>query len=109
MEDNPQYKHVIKYGTIEIGDWSFVGSGSRIMPGVKIGSHSVIGAGSLVTHDVPDNSVVVGIPARVICTTEEYAEKCRIKFEKEFPDFDEKAYFSNKRKYLTEHFFGTKH
>jgi len=49
---------------IEDGVW--IGSGAIINPGVKIGENSVIGAGAVVTSDIPDNSVAVGVPARVI-------------------------------------------
>lgn len=51
---------------IEIGDHVWLCEYSTIMPGVKIGSGSVIAAHSLVTHDVPPNSLVMGIPARVV-------------------------------------------
>ncbi len=46
------------------------------MPGVKIGQRCVIGAGAIVTHDIPDNSIAVGVPAKVISTMEDYANKC---------------------------------
>jgi serine acetyltransferase len=42
------------------------------MPGVRIGRNSVVGAGAIVTHDVPPNSVAVGAPARVVRDTEQY-------------------------------------
>ena len=42
---------------------------------VKIGNNVIIGANSTVTHDIPDNSVVVGSPARELCTLEEYLKK----------------------------------
>ena len=45
------------------------------MPGVTVGSNVVIGAGAIVTKDIPSNSVAVGVPARVIKTTDEYFEK----------------------------------
>lgn len=64
-----RYRHVIKYGTIEVGEYSFVGANSTIMPGVKIGNNCVIGAGSVVTRSIPDGMVAVGVPAKVICTT----------------------------------------
>jgi acetyltransferase-like isoleucine patch superfamily enzyme len=51
---------------VEIGDDVFIGSGTRILKGVTIGRGSVIGAGSLVVNSVPEGSVAVGVPARVI-------------------------------------------
>jgi len=47
------------------------------MGGVNIGNNVIIGAGSIVTRDIPDNSVAVGVPARVIKTTEAYFEKAK--------------------------------
>ena len=49
------------------------------MKGVTIGDNCIIGYGSLVTKDIPSNSVVAGSPARVICTLEEYYEKRKTK------------------------------
>lgn len=51
---------------VEIGSDVWVGGGAIICPGVKIGSKSVIGAGSVVTRDIPDGVVAVGNPCRVI-------------------------------------------
>lgn len=53
----------------EIGEYTFVGSGSYIMPGVKIGKGCIIGTNSVVTKDIPDFSVAVGSPAKVIKST----------------------------------------
>lgn len=66
-----------KIGRVTIGDNVFVGAESVIMPGVTIGSNVVIGANSTVTHDVPDNMVVAGAPAKQICSLEEYLRKER--------------------------------
>jgi acetyltransferase-like isoleucine patch superfamily enzyme len=52
-----------------------IGIDAVIMPGVAIGDNVVIGARSVVTRDVPSNSVVVGQPARVILTVDEYRDK----------------------------------
>jgi acetyltransferase-like isoleucine patch superfamily enzyme len=43
-----------------------IGMNSSILPGVQIGAHSIVGAGSVVTHDVPDYAIVAGSPARVL-------------------------------------------
>ena len=64
-----------KIGRVTIGNDVFIGAESVVMPGVTIGSNVIIGANSTVTHDVPDNTVVVGSPARVLCSLEEYLTK----------------------------------
>lgn len=51
---------------IYIGDDVWIGANSVILPGVRIGSGAVIGAGSIVTKDIPENAIVVGNPARVV-------------------------------------------
>jgi len=53
---------------ITIGDNVWLGGGVIVLPGVRIGDHSVIGAGSVVSRDVPARSVAVGNPARVVRT-----------------------------------------
>lgn len=49
-----------------ISDDVWIGANAVILPGVTIGRHSVVAAGAVVTKDVPDNSLVAGIPAKVI-------------------------------------------
>lgn len=71
----PDYRFREKVGCIEIGDDVFVGSGTTILQNVRIGSRVIIGAGSLVNRDIPDNSVAVGVPAKVIGTLDEYLEQ----------------------------------
>ena len=51
---------------IHIGDDVWIGARVIILPGVKIGSHCIIGAGAVVTKDVPDYAIVGGVPAKVI-------------------------------------------
>lgn len=60
---------------ISVGDYVYIGIQSIIMPGVHIGNNCIIGAGAVVTRDIPDNSVAVGVPARVIKTADEYFDK----------------------------------
>ena len=66
-----------KIGRVTIGNDVFIGAESVILPGVTIGNNVSIGANSTVTHDVPDNTVVAGSPARVLCSLEEYLAKER--------------------------------
>lgn len=53
-------------GNSIIGDYCQIGSNAVVLPSVRIGSNVIIGAGAVVTKDIPNNSLVVGIPARVI-------------------------------------------
>lgn len=67
-----------KIGCIEVMDNVFIGSGCRILYNTRIGTNVIIGAGSLVNKDIPDNSVYAGVPARFICTFDEYVEKTKV-------------------------------
>lgn len=53
-------------GNVTVGEKTLVGIGANIIPNVKIGKNVSIGAGTVVLQDVPDNAVVVGVPARII-------------------------------------------
>lgn len=64
-----------KIGKVIIGDNVFIGYGSIILPGIKIGNDVIVGAGSVVREDIPDNCVVAGNPAVVICQTDTYIKK----------------------------------
>lgn len=64
---------------ITIGNDVYIGVQSLILPGVRIGNRCVVGARSVVTKDIPDNSVAVGAPARPICTTDQYLDKMQRK------------------------------
>lgn len=55
--------------SVEIGEYTFIGGGSAVMPGVRIGKGCVIGVNSVVTKDVPDYAIVAGAPARIIGST----------------------------------------
>lgn len=60
---------------VTIGDNCHIGMNAMILPGVTIGRDCIVGACAVVTHDVPDGTVVAGVPARPICTVEEYRDK----------------------------------
>ena len=70
-----------KIGKIVVGNNCFIGHGAKIMPGVTIGDNVIVGACAIVTKDVPSNSVVAGIPARVICTIDDFYNKNKDKFQ----------------------------
>ena len=54
---------------VYIGEYTFIGGHACIMPGIKIGKGCVVGVGSVVTKDIPDYSIVVGAPAKIIGST----------------------------------------
>lgn len=68
---------------------------SVIMPGVEIGNNCIIGCGAIVTRSIPDNTVAVGVPARVIETIDEYI----VKHIKDF-DYTKEMDRNEKKKYL---------
>jgi sugar O-acyltransferase (sialic acid O-acetyltransferase NeuD family) len=61
-------------GHVEIGDFTSIGTGAVVIPNIKIGKNCIIGAGSVVNKDIPDNSVAVGVPAKVIKEVEPFNE-----------------------------------
>ena len=68
-------ENITLFGPMTIGDNVHIGSNAILMPNVRIGKNCIIGCGAIVTHDIPDNSIAVGVPARVIETIEEYENK----------------------------------
>ena len=53
-------------GGVKVGNFSFIGANSTILPDVEIGVNCIVGAGAVVTKNVPDNSKVLGVPARIV-------------------------------------------
>ncbi|HEX6737223.1 MAG TPA: acyltransferase [Vicinamibacteria bacterium] len=89
------------FGTIRVLDNSVVGARTILMPGVVVGPDSIVGAGSVVTRDVPPGTVAAGVPARVLCTLDEYVEKYRARM---IPGLA--ADRGTLRRQLTRHFWG---
>jgi len=58
--------NAILLGNVKVGAFSHIGSNATVLPNVKIGKNVTVGAGSVVTKDIPDDSVVYGIPAKII-------------------------------------------
>ena len=95
-----KYESLTSFGKIEILDNCQIGVGATILPNVTIGPNSIVGACSVVTKDVPPNTVVAGNPAREICSLEEYEQKC-LKRHIDIPEDRDAA-----RKALEKHFWG---
>ena len=76
FRNQDKYKEVIKFGKIKIGNDSFIGARSTILPGVEIGDFCIVAAGSVVTKNIPSGEVWGGVPAHYIMKTEQYAQKC---------------------------------
>lgn len=60
---------------ISIGDHSFIGAKSILLPGTKVGNNVIIGSGSVVKGDIPDYSIMIGNPCKRIGDTRDYAKK----------------------------------
>lgn len=87
------------FGAIKVGNNVHIGTNSFIMPGVSIGDNVIIGCCSVVTRDIPNNSVAVGILARVIESVDEYY----IKHKDEFV-FTKHLKQSDKKEFLLQEF-----
>ena len=59
-------KHMAQASEIHIGNDVWLGGNVTVLPGVRIGNNVVVGAGAVVTKDIPDNSLALGVPARVV-------------------------------------------
>jgi acetyltransferase-like isoleucine patch superfamily enzyme len=66
LEIAPALRELISKGAVEIGNNVWIGEGVSIMPGVAIGNNCIIGANSVVTKSFPGNSIIAGVPARLI-------------------------------------------
>lgn len=87
-----------KVAPVKIGDNVYVGMGAYIMPGVTIGNNVIVAAGAIVTHDVEDNTIVGGIPAKPISTIEEYYERAkdRVEYTTKMTPEEKKKFYQEK-------------
>lgn len=70
-----KYADARNFGRIKIGENCFVGNNCTFLPGSQMGNNCILGAGSVLNSSMPDNSVYAGVPAKFICTIEEYGDK----------------------------------
>lgn len=70
-----KYKYADNFGEIKIGNNVHIGTNAIVMPGVIIGDNVIIACNAVVTHNVPSNTIVGGVPARMIESIEEYERK----------------------------------
>lgn len=70
-----EYRNIDLFGRIVIKDNVFIGLNSIILPGVTIGTNVIIGAGSVVTRSIPDNTIVAGNPARIVGNIKQFESK----------------------------------
>ena len=68
-------KQDLEVSKVRIGSYSLIGSGAKILPGVNIGENCVVGANSVVTKNIPDKCIVVGVPAKIIKRYDEINKK----------------------------------
>lgn len=75
-----------KFGPITIHDNCFIGMNSILMGNISIGPNAIVGAGSIVTRDVPENAIVAGNPAKPISSLDAYREKVVKIWEEQKPE-----------------------
>lgn len=90
------FTHFARLGTITILENCFIGAGSILLPSIIIGPNAIIAAGSVVTRDVPPDSVVAGNPAKFIKTLKEYIDENTFnKNSSKYPSFDSNTFYPN--------------
>lgn len=65
-DENPEKRQILHPAPIHIGRRVWIGANATILPGVTVGDGAIVAAGAVVTHDVPPNMIVAGVPARVL-------------------------------------------
>ena len=92
-----EFQNVDILERITVGHNVFIGMDTIILPGTIIGDNVIVGAKSLVRGEIPPNSVFAGVPAKFICTTDEYLQKnvSRFHYTKHLSPRDKERYIKN--------------
>ena len=88
-----KFKDTFGYGRITVCDNVYIGRNTTVLRGVTIGENTIVGACSLVNKSLEPNSVYAGVPAKKICSLDEFREK----FLSDMPEFDLQNYKTNKK------------
>ena len=64
--EQPEIRHTLLTQPVAIRRKAWIGAGATVLPGVTVGENAIIAAGAVVTKDVPDNTVVAGVPAKIV-------------------------------------------
>ena len=75
LERADESTNLLDQRPIHIGNYSFIGARACLLPGTTIGNNCIIGAGSVVKGNVPDDSILIGNPAKLLMKTSEWLEK----------------------------------
>ena len=82
----PEYAGLQRFGRIKVGNNCFIGARAMILPDVCIGDDCVVGAGALVTRSIAAGSVVAGVPARYVCSYDDYVRRTVPRCRQYLPD-----------------------
>ena len=64
--EQPEIRHTLQTQPVVIRRKAWIGAGAIILPGVTVGENAIVAAGAVVTKDVPDNTIVAGVPAKIL-------------------------------------------
>ena len=64
--EHPEFRHTLQTEPVIVRRMAWIGAGAIILPGVTVGENAIVAAGAVVTKDVPDNTVVAGVPAKIL-------------------------------------------
>lgn len=90
---------LMKFGKISIGNNTFIGTRSILLPGVTVGNNSVVAAGSVVSKSIPDNEVWGGVPAHFIKRTDELKNSIVASM----PEYNMELFKKDKKKEILRH------